>query len=232
MKERVRRGYEGVFSDHVTGYDKLGTEFQTKAAMAQLEEMDLQLEREGSPKEAIPEDDLFEKIELEEILEKVEQLKPSLEKEWPSEKGVGVSEEKRLMIEEPTEKPLDLSEFEAALQGEIKAEGGRVEVEPLAFEIPRGEVREEVIPIEESAEEEELKDLDWAGAEAISQFHIKGVVTGAVESVYQAERIQRMCNRFGIAIEIRLQFAYWVVSRESVHSWKITGCLSMPSVII
>jgi ubiquinone/menaquinone biosynthesis C-methylase UbiE len=42
MKERVRRGYEGVFSDHVTGYDELGTEFQTKAAMAQLEEMDLQ----------------------------------------------------------------------------------------------------------------------------------------------------------------------------------------------
>jgi len=42
MKERVRRGYEGVFSDHVTGYDELGIEFQTKAAMAQLEGMDLQ----------------------------------------------------------------------------------------------------------------------------------------------------------------------------------------------
>jgi len=42
MKERVRRGYEGVFSDHVTGYDELGIEFQTKAAMAQHEGMDLQ----------------------------------------------------------------------------------------------------------------------------------------------------------------------------------------------
>jgi len=42
MKERIRRGYEGVFSDHVTGYDELGIEFQTKAAMAQLEGMDLQ----------------------------------------------------------------------------------------------------------------------------------------------------------------------------------------------
>jgi len=34
-----------------------------------------------------PEEELFEKIELEEILEKVEMLKPALEKEWPSEKG-------------------------------------------------------------------------------------------------------------------------------------------------
>ena len=42
MKQRIRQGYEGVFSDHVTGYDELGTEFQTKAAIAQLEELDLQ----------------------------------------------------------------------------------------------------------------------------------------------------------------------------------------------
>jgi hypothetical protein len=36
MKQRIRQGYEGVFSDHVTGYDELGTEFQTKAAIGQL----------------------------------------------------------------------------------------------------------------------------------------------------------------------------------------------------
>jgi ubiquinone/menaquinone biosynthesis C-methylase UbiE len=42
MKQRIRQGYEGVFSDHVAGYDELGTEFQTKAAIAQLEELDLQ----------------------------------------------------------------------------------------------------------------------------------------------------------------------------------------------
>ena len=41
MKQRIRQGYEGVFSDHVTGYDEFGTEFQTKAAIAQLEELDL-----------------------------------------------------------------------------------------------------------------------------------------------------------------------------------------------
>ncbi len=42
MKERVRQGYEGTFSDHVTRYDELGEQFQKKAATAQLEGVDLQ----------------------------------------------------------------------------------------------------------------------------------------------------------------------------------------------
>lgn len=42
MKDRVRQGYEGAFSEHVTRYDELGIQFQTKAATVQLEEMDLQ----------------------------------------------------------------------------------------------------------------------------------------------------------------------------------------------
>jgi hypothetical protein len=124
-----------------------------------VEEMDLQVERRRPPKEAIPEEDLFEKIELEEILEKVEQLKPSLEKEWPSEKEVRVVEEEPLLIEEPTESPLDLSEFEAALQGEVKTEGREIEIKPLSFEIPRGEVKEKEIPVEEFVVEEELKEV-------------------------------------------------------------------------
>jgi ubiquinone/menaquinone biosynthesis C-methylase UbiE len=41
MKQRIRQGYEGVFTDHVTGYDELGAEFQKKAAIAQLDEVDL-----------------------------------------------------------------------------------------------------------------------------------------------------------------------------------------------
>jgi ubiquinone/menaquinone biosynthesis C-methylase UbiE len=41
MKERIKLGYEGVTSDHVTKYDKLGLEFQTKAAEALLEGIDL-----------------------------------------------------------------------------------------------------------------------------------------------------------------------------------------------
>ena len=42
MKNRVRRGYDGAFSEHVNRYDELGAEFQTKAAIAQLEGVDLQ----------------------------------------------------------------------------------------------------------------------------------------------------------------------------------------------
>jgi diphthine-ammonia ligase len=46
--------------------------------------------------------------------------------------------------------------------------------------------------------EEELKDLEAAVAMAIEDFKIEGVVTGAVESVYQAARIQRICNRLDV----------------------------------
>ncbi len=46
----------------------------------------------------------------------------------------------------------------------------------------------------EGKKEEELADLEQAISEAAEQFHIEGVVTGAVESVYQAERVQRICN--------------------------------------
>jgi ubiquinone/menaquinone biosynthesis C-methylase UbiE len=41
MKERVRRGYDGEFSDHVAGYDALGLEFQRRTARMQLDGQDL-----------------------------------------------------------------------------------------------------------------------------------------------------------------------------------------------
>jgi len=46
--------------------------------------------------------------------------------------------------------------------------------------------------------EKELSDLEDAIADAARMFQIEGVVTGAVESVYQAERVQRICNRLGL----------------------------------
>jgi ABC transporter with metal-binding/Fe-S-binding domain ATP-binding protein len=46
--------------------------------------------------------------------------------------------------------------------------------------------------------EEELKDLEEAIAQAIKAYDIKGVVSGAVESVYQSERIQRVCSRLSV----------------------------------
>jgi diphthine-ammonia ligase len=44
------------------------------------------------------------------------------------------------------------------------------------------------------AKEEELKDLEKAIKKAKDTSDIEGIVTGAVESVYQAERVQRLCN--------------------------------------
>lgn len=50
----------------------------------------------------------------------------------------------------------------------------------------------------EGKKEEELVDLREAIAEAARQFQIEGVVTGAVDSVYQAQRVQRVCNQLDL----------------------------------
>jgi diphthine-ammonia ligase len=52
--------------------------------------------------------------------------------------------------------------------------------------------------ITEGQKEEELADLEKAIAQAKSEFQIEGVVTGAIESVYQASRVQRICNSLDI----------------------------------
>ncbi len=44
----------------------------------------------------------------------------------------------------------------------------------------------------------ELKDLKAALLEAKKEFGIEGVVTGAVESVYQASRVQKICQELGL----------------------------------
>ena len=46
--------------------------------------------------------------------------------------------------------------------------------------------------------EKELIDLEIVIIEAIKRYHIEGIVTGAVASVYQATRIQTICNKLGI----------------------------------
>jgi diphthine-ammonia ligase len=47
--------------------------------------------------------------------------------------------------------------------------------------------------------EKELEDLEAAIAQAIREFKIEGLLTGAVESAYQSQRIQRICDRLKIA---------------------------------
>jgi ABC transporter with metal-binding/Fe-S-binding domain ATP-binding protein len=46
--------------------------------------------------------------------------------------------------------------------------------------------------------EEELRDLEKAIYRAKMDYQIEGIVTGAVESVYQASRIQTICNKLGL----------------------------------
>ncbi len=50
----------------------------------------------------------------------------------------------------------------------------------------------------EGQKEAELTDLDYAISEAKNRNGIEGVVTGAVESVYQASRVQRICSRLDL----------------------------------
>jgi diphthine-ammonia ligase len=44
----------------------------------------------------------------------------------------------------------------------------------------------------------ELNDLKAAIKQAKSKYQIEGIVTGAVESIYQASRIQKICNDLGL----------------------------------
>ncbi len=46
--------------------------------------------------------------------------------------------------------------------------------------------------------EKELKNLEKAIKKAKQTYSIQGVVTGAVESVYQATRIQKICNKLNL----------------------------------
>ena len=132
----------------------------------EIAETDLQWREEKPVREGSPEDELFEKIELEEILEKVEQLKPSFEKEWPAQEEVRDIHEMAFKTEEPAEKQLDFSEFEAALQREVKAAPPEEELAPISessltdfIEEPKREIPKQAVPLQVSAEEEELKEL-------------------------------------------------------------------------
>lgn len=46
--------------------------------------------------------------------------------------------------------------------------------------------------------ENELKDLERAIKKAIKKHHIDGIVTGAIKSVYQSSRIDKICDKFKI----------------------------------
>jgi len=50
----------------------------------------------------------------------------------------------------------------------------------------------------QGVKEEELKDLEDIISKAKTEYKIEGIVTGAVESAYQASRIQKICNKLDL----------------------------------
>jgi CheY-like chemotaxis protein len=105
-------------------------------------------------------DDLFEKIDMEDILQEVEKLKPSLEKEWP------VEEKETSLKETSVGQKVDelfagFDDFETALRKEVKAEAPIGELEPAFVHLPKEEAKEEipeVVASEEIAIEEEIEE--------------------------------------------------------------------------
>lgn len=55
-----------------------------------------------------------------------------------------------------------------------------------------------IIEETEGVKEQELENLKKAIKKAVAIYKIDGIVTGAIESIYQSSRIQKICNELGI----------------------------------
>jgi ABC transporter with metal-binding/Fe-S-binding domain ATP-binding protein len=63
----------------------------------------------------------------------------------------------------------------------------------------------------EGVKEEELQDLERALAKAKLDFDLEGIYTGALASVYQKERVERICRD----LELRCHSPLWGIDPES-----------------
>jgi CheY-like chemotaxis protein len=196
----VPTGREKSFGE-VTSLDSWGKlEFEEKPVERELElrpekkmgGMDFRVKRKVPLKEASPEEELFDKIELEEILEKVEQLKPSLEKEWPSEKEVRDIDERPFQMEEPAEN-LDLSEFEKSLRREVKAELPREKPQPFFMEEPEKKISEEAIFADEMVEKPLGKLFEEPVEERLGE-SIEEAIEEALEKPAEVEEIKELAE--------------------------------------
>lgn len=104
-------------------------------------ETDLQLEKDGLA------DDLFEKIDLDDILQKVEEIKPSFAQEAVVPKGTRASQETPAMKDEPSERFFNLAEFETALLKGVKTEPEEDQPSFLARGRPGTEEPSKVAPL-------------------------------------------------------------------------------------
>ena len=55
-----------------------------------------------------------------------------------------------------------------------------------------------IIQKTEGIKEKELKDLEYAIQNAKNEYNIEAVITGAVESAYQASRVQKICDNLDL----------------------------------
>ena len=128
------------------------TLFFEEEAEKKVQEINLQLR-----KEAALADDLFEKVDFEDILQKVEDITPSVPKETVEVKTAKVSQEKPSMKEEPSERFFSLEEFETALLKGVKAEPVEEDAPSLLREEPKAEARSEIPPLEAPRLEKAVK---------------------------------------------------------------------------
>jgi CheY-like chemotaxis protein len=161
-------------------------------------EFSIEEEKETGPQidlrsetKAPPEEELFEKIELEEILDRVEQLKPSIEKEWPSDTEIDRRVEEALPGPEvqSTEGWMEFRDFETALKAGVKGtektesdETVGDELQPFSLEEPKEEgkgqysesMKEKMgdFPFEEFREEES-KQPPELGEKAFQAFTLE-----------------------------------------------------------
>ncbi len=91
------------------------------------------------------EDDFFEKVDLEDILAKVEEIKPTFAREAGGSKGTAGVQELPAMKEEPAERLFNFDEFETALQKGVKTETAE-EPSPLTERPAQPAVRGEALP--------------------------------------------------------------------------------------
>jgi CheY-like chemotaxis protein len=141
--------------------------------------------KEAPPGKPLQDEELFEKIELEDILEKMGQMDLPSEIELPLERKVRVLKAPPSTAELPEEKSLNLEEFETLLKKGVEAEvpeGGPLEeaLQPLSSEEEKVEVPEEITPIE--IPEEELEGLEKFAEEAFPK--------GLLEEALKEEKVE------------------------------------------
>ena len=140
-------------------------------------------------------EELFEKVALEEIFLKMEQLKPAIEKELLGEEEVHIAEEVPSATAETTEKPFSLEEFEAALEKEPMPKPEEKMMQPFMpeapkREAPKKEVLPEIPPFDLPAFEIPTKEeAKTASVEALWSEEMKGVKEEPLKEVLSSKSL-------------------------------------------